>query len=260
MPAPLPLSFLEVFPREIRDQIYTYVLASPSGIVTLSPWTIEVARSLSLLRTCKQVHRECKDIIWYHNRLDVREPSHLYRKLHSLSKHRHVRRIRQLKMCLELLDRDELEWVASAARGLEEWCRVGRLESITLSTDWEKPTGIEEFRDVLNLRKYGECLDGRLYRDTSTWTRMVINTGWPRFSHWGKQRWLKEMLLDSSGLKELLVIIHEVFGGQLYVDGVLCFSDRIQVVEDVSMNPRNAEIRIVPKAQPTQNNINQFRR
>ncbi|KAE8444762.1 hypothetical protein EG329_014222 [Mollisiaceae sp. DMI_Dod_QoI] len=242
----MPLPFLQVFPREIRDQIYTYVLASPSGAVTLSPWTVEVARSLSLLRTCKQIHRECKDIIWYHNRLDLREPTHLYRKFLALSKHRHVRRIRQLKLCLELMDRDELEWVASSARGLEEWCRVGRLESITLVTVWDKPRGIDEFKEVLNLRKYGECLDGRFYRDSSTWTRMVVNTGWPRFSHWGKQRWLKEMLLDSSGLEQLLREIHKVFGGQLYSDGILCFSNRKQVVEGISLDPRNGEIRIIP--------------
>ncbi|KUJ16100.1 uncharacterized protein LY89DRAFT_648257 [Mollisia scopiformis] len=255
----MPLPFLEVFPREIRDQIYTYVLASPSGAVTLSPWTVEIARSLSLLRTCKQIHRECKDIIWYHNRLDIRQPTHLHRKFLTLSKQRPARRIRQLKVCLELLDRDELEWVASAAAGLEEWCRVGRLESITLSTEWDKPRGIEEFKEILSLRKYGECLDGRLYQESSTWTRMVINTGWPRFSHWGKQRWLKEMLLDPSGLNELLGSIHGAFGGQLYVGGKLCFDNRVRVVEDLKLDPRNGEIRIVPKFQSTQNNSNHSR-
>ncbi|CZR69499.1 uncharacterized protein PAC_19399 [Phialocephala subalpina] len=250
----MPLPFLEVFPREIRDQIYTYALASNSGAVTLSPWTVEVARSLSLLRTCKQIHRECKDIIWHHNRLDIREPTHLHRKFLALSKHRHVRRIRQLKLCLEMMDRDELEWVASSARGLAEWCRVGRLESIALVTDWEKPRDLEEFKEVLNLRKYGECLDGRFYRDSSTWTRMVVNTGWPRFSHWGKQRWLKEMLLDPSGLDPLLGEIHEVFGGQLYVDGTLCFDDRVQVVKSIELDPRNGEIKIIPGRLSTQTN------
>jgi hypothetical protein len=241
----MPLGFLEVFPREIRDRIYTYVLASPSGVVTLSPWTLEVARSLSLLRTCKQVHGECKDIIWLHNGLSLREPTQLFQKLKTLGMNRHVRRIRQLKLTLELLDRDELEWISASMKALGDWCRLGRLELITITAAWERPRGLAEFKEILNLRKYGEPLDGRLYRDSSTWTRMIMHTAWPRFSHWGKQRWLREMLLDPSGIEELLRDIHHIFGGMLYVDGRLCFRDLVQI-DAANLDPRNGEIRIVP--------------
>jgi hypothetical protein len=242
----MPQPFLEVFPREIRDQIYTYVLASPTGSVTLSPWTVEVARSLSLLRTCKQIHRECKDIIWYHNGLNCRESTELSAKFGAMSKHGHIRRIRQLKLCLEVLDRDELEWMAGSLRPVAGWCRIGRLESITLATSWEKPRGVAEFKEILYLRKHGESLDGRLYSESSTWTRMVVNTAWPRFSHWGKQRWLREMLLDPSGIDGLLKDIHDIFGGHLYVDGLLCFKDHKQVAKIIYLNLRDGEIRIVP--------------
>jgi hypothetical protein len=243
----MPQPFLEVFPREIRDQIYTFILASPSGLVTLSPWTVEVARSLSILRTCKQIHRECKDIIWYHKGLKLRESTQLFHKLKALSKNKHVRRIRQLKLCLELLDRDELEWMAYSLPALLEWCRDGRLESVTLSATWEKPSSVLEFKEILALRKEGEPLDGRLYlQEPSTWTRMLVNTGWPRFSHWGKQRWLREMLLDPSGIDQLLEKIHGIFGGQLYVDGVLCFNDWQRWAHPITLDPRNGEVKIVP--------------
>ncbi len=242
----MPLLFLEAIPREIRDQIYTYALASRSGIVTLSPWTLDVAKSLSLLRTCKQIQRECKDLIWHHNRLHLRPQTQLSQKFKDLLKHGHARRIRLLKVTLELLDRDELEWIASSARALGDWCRYGRLESITVVAEWDKPRDVQEFKEIQNLRRYGESLDGRLYRDSSTWTRMIINTGWPRFCHWGKQRWLREMLLDPSGINALLLEIHNVFGGQLYVDGLLCFEDHKQVVGEYHFDPRNGEVRIVP--------------
>ncbi|KAL2071915.1 hypothetical protein VTL71DRAFT_13150 [Oculimacula yallundae] len=242
----MPLSFLEAFPREIRDQIYTYCLASRSGAVTLSPWTVEVARSLSLLRTCKQIHRECKDLIWHYSRLHLRPCTSLSQKFKGSLKHGHARRIRLLKISLELLDRDELEWFASSAKALGDWCRYGRLEAITIVAEWDKPRDVQEFKEIQNLRRYGEVLDGRLFRESSTWTRMVVHTGWPRFCHWGKQRWLREMLLDPSGIHELLLGIHNVFGGQIFVDGLLCFKNHEQVVKQYHFDPRNGEIRIVP--------------
>ncbi|KAJ5041327.1 uncharacterized protein L3040_005872 [Drepanopeziza brunnea f. sp. 'multigermtubi'] len=199
----MPLAFLQVFPREIRDQIYTHALSTQSGAVTLSPWTVEVAKSLALLRTS----------------------------------------------IAELLDRDELEWVASSAKALGDWARYGRLESITIVAEWDKPKDLQEFKEIQNMRKYGEVLDGRLYKDSSTWTRMIVNTGWPRFCNWGKQKWFREMLMDPGGINELLLELHEAFGGgRLYVDGLLCFKDHLQVAEGYHVDPRNGEIRIVPGA------------
>jgi hypothetical protein len=178
----------------------------------------------------------------------------MFQKLKVLGKHRHVRRIRQLKLCLELLDRDELAWISNSMKALGDWCRLGRLESITITATWDRPRGVDEFKEILNLRKYGESLDGRLYLDSSTWTRMVMNTGWPRFSHWGKQRWLREMLLDPSGIDELLKEIHHIFGGMLYVDGQLCFKDLVQI-QATDLDPRNGEIRIVPGLASRMNTI-----
>ncbi|CAL3967773.1 unnamed protein product [Diplocarpon coronariae] len=250
----MPLLFLEAFPREIRDQIYVQVLASQTGEVTLSPWTLDVARSLSLLRSCRQIHRECKDLIWHHNRLTLwpSSQSQLAQKFRGLLKHNHARRIRLLKVTLELLDHDELDWFTSSAKALRDWCRRGRLESITIAAEWDKPRDLQEFKEIQNLRRYGETVDGRLYRDSSTWTRMVVNTGWPRFCHWGKQKWLREMLLDPSGVNELLLKIHNAFGGQMYVDGLLCFKDHRQILEGYHFDPRNGEIRIVPGPLPRQ--------
>ncbi|PQE27405.1 hypothetical protein CJF32_00000371 [Rutstroemia sp. NJR-2017a WRK4] len=62
-----PPPFLTTLPREIRDHIYTYILASPDGSVTLSPWSIDIARSLSILRTSSkerpQTVEEFRDVI-----------------------------------------------------------------------------------------------------------------------------------------------------------------------------------------------------
>ena len=237
--------FLEVFPREIRDQIFTFVLASSSGAVTLSPWTVDVASSLSLLRTCRQIHRECKALIWQHKKLAIREPTQLFQTFQSYNK-RKIRRIRELQVSLELIDRDELEWMLSGLKAIPDWCREGRLELIILHAEWDKPRGILEFTDILDLRKYGQSMDGRLYRSIGSFMRMVCQTGWPSFTHWGKERWLKQMLLDPSGVNELLKEIHELFGGRVYVDGLLCFENHAQVSETIKFDPRDVEIRIIP--------------
>lgn len=75
---------------------------------------------------------------------------------------------------------------------------------------------------------------------------MDINTCWPRFTHWGEQRWLKGMLLDPSGTVGLLKDMHEYFGRELYVDGLLCFNDHGVVAKAPKSNPRDREVKITP--------------
>ena len=241
----MTLPFLIVFPREIRDQIYTFILANPHGDVRLYPWTVNVARSLSVLRTCKQIHRECKDIIWKHNRLYIREPSQLFQRFKNHSDLSHGRRIQHIKICLELLDRDELEWMRASLQALATWSQTGSLKSITLVTDSNRPCTVEEFQEALVLRESGETIDGRLYREVPTWTKMFINTGWPRFSHWGKQSWLREMLLDPNGVNELVTEIHDYFGGELWINGSLSFKDRVMLRRKINVNSRDGEIKII---------------
>jgi len=140
-----------------------------------------------------------------------------------------------------MLDTGELEWVNSAMKALKQW---PELKSVTLTAAWEKPRGMVEFGEELALRLRGETLDGRLYRPLLENTTMSINTGWPRFTHWGKQTWLREMLLDSSRVNALLKEMHTTLGGQLWVDGRLCLELNV-VVQKFDINPRNGEIRII---------------
>jgi len=72
----MPATFFDL-PRELLDLIYKEVLVSPTGIV--QPWMRFEKNnvhlnypsyekfSLSLIRTCRQIHREVKDIFWDYN-------------------------------------------------------------------------------------------------------------------------------------------------------------------------------------------------
>ena len=179
------------------------------------------------------------------------QPSQLCTKFHSLLCHPAAyNQFQQLKMHLEMLDRDELEWFLQSAPALLEYGQKGKLLEVTLVTSFSKPAGLKEFLEFMELREYGEVVDGRFFLEKNTRTKTVITTGWPRFSHWGKQRWFKEMLLDSNGILEILQEIHRLFGGRLYVNGCLCLENGKQVGEGINgcgFDPRNGEIRIEPR-------------
>jgi hypothetical protein len=257
----MPKPFLEVFPREIRDQIYTFVLASSSGAVTLSPWTVEVERSLRLLRTCKQVHRECKDIIWLHNGLSIRAPTELFRRLsiESIPTDALWKQAMfvpgtdwrvHINVSLELLDRHELEWIISALPAVAGWSKNRHREChqtfiMTLFAHSDNPRCIKEFDEFLYLRALGSQMDGRLYRDDIHSAGLDITSIWPPFAHWGKHTWLREMLLDSSNIDELLKKMHGIVGGELWVDGRLYFKDDAQLVDDLQLDPRDGEIKMI---------------
>lgn len=79
-PFPNHRTFPYILPPEIRNRIYDLVLSSESGYLTLSESQLHIQPRqyrihscevddiqeirLSLLRTCKVIHAECKDLLW----------------------------------------------------------------------------------------------------------------------------------------------------------------------------------------------------
>ncbi|KAH6666610.1 hypothetical protein B0J14DRAFT_604002 [Halenospora varia] len=238
-------SFLEVFPREIRDLVYTFVFSSSaSETVALSPWNFEVTKSMTILRTCKQIQRECKEIIWQHNGLRLREPTQLFTKFSALMDHPNVAQIRHIEIWLELLDRDELEWVLSGLEPLSKLSKTGSLDSISLVAINDRPRNIKEFEEELDLVSSGEEVDGRFWRGgrEEQGTKLIYKTCWPRFSGWGKQSWYREMLLDRSDTTPLLRQLQDIFGGKLLIDDVPFSVNMLHG----TLNSRDGEIKIVP--------------
>jgi hypothetical protein len=235
--------FLDILPREIRDQIYVYVLTSATGTVGLSPWTHHVAKSLSIMRTCKQIQREVKDTIWKIHDLKLRESTMLEQRFTDYAE-QDFSSLRHIQIDLEIMDRDELEWIIHGLRVIASSHMRHTVKLITLRTIWERPRDVKEYKEVLNLRKDGHACDGRLVQEHFSQRSLLVNTGWPRFSHWGKQKWLKEMLLDPSG--DMLQQIHDVLGGDMYVDKVLVWRDGKQV-RRYQFNPRDSVVDIVPE-------------
>lgn len=129
----------------------------------------------------------------------------------------------------------------------------GSLESIQLISTSDRNRQPKEFHALRNLKMHGEQLDGRWYRAASIlgdqFARQgifAINTGWPRVAHSGTQNWLRETLLDPDQILLLLHEMHKIFGGELYVDGLMCYKNHAKVAEGYRLNPRDGEITIWP--------------
>ncbi|RDL37678.1 Uncharacterized protein BP5553_05111 [Venustampulla echinocandica] len=235
----MPRSFLSL-PREVRDQIYAELLTCCANVATFSPSAIEVTRSMTILRTCKQVQRECKETIWRNNNLRLHEPTEIFTKLRAMVEVDALRQVQHVKVCLELLDRDELEWVCSGLRAFSTLPTSPALRSITLIAINDRPQNMKEIKEVLELLRRGAWVDGRLFGGfpSDDGAQLMIQTAWPHFLHWGRQRWLRETLLDRGDTADLLQELQSMFGGSLYIDGV------IQSKAE-KLDPRDGEITII---------------
>lgn len=245
-------------PRKVRDKIYIYALSSATGYLYLSirtqdlkhfalvpfepPNNLRGARIRpSLLQTCKQIYHEAKDVIYTHNTwalLDIGDLPTRFRELDvGLS-----RRLRHIWLGVGIKHRDSLK---DAARGLEilsGWARpVGNLQTVTLSV----VAGRDDMHDLMELRALE---NGRLLQ-----AGIQIQAGWAgKFqkylsvlrNSWGKYdgQWagvsrkldfmigyLKEGFICEPW--EMVKEMHDAFGGELWIDGRLCYMDGIEVLQ-----------------------------
>lgn len=155
--------FLDCLPREIRDQIYNYVLGSPTGLVVLPvnrvprtdrfgfhllvncfrlvpfdrdtdlQWGDDTKIKLSLLRVCRKIHAEAGNLLWQLNGIRLQRPSELRFLLlwPTLAK--------QLRMYLQYIEMDfelfQPRYFLDTQRALGdfiEWSRKGSLKGCTL--------------------------------------------------------------------------------------------------------------------------------
>ena len=168
----MTLHLLRDIPREIRDQIYSCVLASPSGCVSLQsaqptfaqPYFNDTPRvnivpvdpesyenldsepviRLTLLRICSQIHLEARHALWRHNSLAFPLRQSLYSHSRLLDP-RFSYRIESVHLGVSffqdgasLQHPNALRWAApsSAVEGVlkifGQWAREGSLRSLTL--------------------------------------------------------------------------------------------------------------------------------
>ncbi|KUJ14653.1 uncharacterized protein LY89DRAFT_686341 [Mollisia scopiformis] len=171
-------TLLNSLPREIRDQILLYVLASPTGYISLIeadtddwPWrhlkeplnivptssegTIfyDATIKLSVLRVCKQIYHESKHVLWKHNVLRLQRPEDLatFTIWDSLS-HQLSCQLRSIELQFDLFVPRKFFSTKKALQTMVEWSRTGALKNFTLvfTKRVNRRTGHDEsFQEVL---------------------------------------------------------------------------------------------------------------
>lgn len=159
--APETRTFPYIFPPEIRNHIYKYVLGSPSGVITLSRsqyrqrpiryriYTCEGENAtywespgapeeihISFLRTCKAIYEECRELLWVYNTLDIESLRHETKKDGGLAKslHKGIRHnVRSVALDADLLTAlgDFEETIQRLYRW--SWTQDGKMRSVTLN-------------------------------------------------------------------------------------------------------------------------------
>lgn len=158
--APETRTFPYIFPPEIRNYIYEYVLGSPSGVITLSRsqyrqrpiryriYTCEGENAiywanpdapeeihLSFLRTCKVIYEECRDLLWIHNTLDIESLRHETKKDGGLAKsiHKGIKHnVRSVALDVDLLAFGDFELTLERLDRWS-WAQDGKMRSVTLN-------------------------------------------------------------------------------------------------------------------------------
>ena len=276
-------------PLEIRCQIFSYLLVSPSRFVTtlppgpwkfsILPWdmrqeiTLESQTGLrnldmSLLRVSKQLNSECRDILWGRNTV-VYTPFEVYRHTeHVLQGLGPLVAARRVAMNIDMtIGRSDVKTVAGALKALGKWSKSGSLEEVTIIVVNERRKPFEERDPQIEQRmvyktsleriirfKTGNlmenlpgvpaseapsqakrCFEGQLsaLRDARNdclahlKRKMIVNTNFGRLSAQGQQKYLREAFMDPN---KLMKELNEALGGELWIDGKLCFRNGEQVM------------------------------
>ncbi|KAL3424303.1 hypothetical protein PVAG01_03584 [Phlyctema vagabunda] len=148
----MTLHLLHDLPQEIRDKIYRYVLVSRTKRVALThvggsdklryclqPFDFQENETaydefigLQLLRTCKQIQDECKDLFWRLNTYSVALPWNCVEDLPCYSS---IRRVEMGIHYLRGFEGGEMHQrqTRRALRTMATWSRKGRMQNITLN-------------------------------------------------------------------------------------------------------------------------------
>ena len=247
-------STLLTLPQEIRNHIYSYIIA-PTSRVCLHrhdsthlffapyPTTSFLQRptlDLRLLQTCQQVYKECRALFWVENALHL-SMNGPYDELLPIHRRNLMERIHRIELKFLLVPTDIPAYILYFKR-LGQWAEQGNLHEVVLAVAGmgtmsqfgqilraRKAHPVQK-RDVLTifdmLRQGREKAEGVLLVPRR---KLDLRFGFQHTSAKVRQFWFKEH--TAKDCEDALRDLHEHLGGELYVDGELCYKDNKPIRE-----------------------------
>lgn len=244
--------------------------------ITLESHTGARSLDLSLLRVSKALNRECKDLLWGRNTF-VYKPFEVFRHSEGASEKGlgPLACARRVAMHVDMTIGRDIDAVVMGLEALGYWSKSASLEEVTVIVVNERskpfqerdPTVEKEMAHKASLEKVirfrtgnllthlrglqaveisergKECFQEYLsaFRDARDGClagikrKMVVNTNFGMLTSQGRYKYLKEAFMDPN---LLMTELNEAFGGELWIDGRLCFRDgeRMRKAFQVSMD------------------------
>jgi hypothetical protein len=248
--------FLDDLPREIRTQIFSYVLAPTgriiikrtSGIPTKAiihsyPALFPGAEiSLSLLQTCRQIYDEAKGVLWSDNILCLPfsksiwdaevEDAMFLRNYPYLSRNVRILELRLTPDSIDSVKVDRFlqqlgEWKSVVLR--EVWFTMSGMGTMSMfgETVWRYILHIRldaPLPDILSLA--GNKETGYLRHMCR---RLNIELGIRHTSNEARRVWFENH--HPADCEDTLKDLHQCLGGDVYIDGALCYKDGVRLRE-----------------------------
>lgn len=258
--------------------ITTYAFPQNYGvnIVSVDPRTYEVLTSepvirLKFLRTCSQIHLEARNVLWRCNSLAFPQGQSVYS--HSrLQDPRFSYAIESVHLSINLLGprygAGGSRYGASgrmdgALKIFGKWARDGSLKSLTLTVLPENKSdrGLVGLNKLLEIWRLGspaqaipldktpyfaylarleELGEAGSYLPVHLKRKIVFDTNWDTVPVVLKREWIKSQ--GASRPQDMMRELHNKFGGEFWMDGKLCFKDRVEI-ERVFDIPPEEDIR-----------------
>jgi hypothetical protein len=190
-----------------------------------------------LLRSCKQINLEAKDIVYKYNTWAIPIIGDLsWRYLDEVLGHR----VRHVWLKANFLSRNGLDHTGKSLELLSRLSeQAGNLQTVTLNV----VVGIDEMMTLIDLKFYGEPLKSATGRFNPCAGEMLLdeyltvlrNSRGKYDGQWAGVKRKLELLVeelrdeDNSNPGKMVEEMHDAFTGELWIDNRLCYSDRREV-------------------------------
>ena len=180
--------------------------------------------NLSILATCKQIYQECWLYLWKNNAFLLKGQESLRQVIEPKWCASYLlRHVEHIALGIQMIGNGRLEEEFRRFEFLDQLSQSAKLKNITVFTrSWDTlesycgawNTGFGEYMEMLNKASKGPL--AKLEK------KMILYAGYQGLSFRGRQTRIRHLAKNPTKVMDDL---HDSFGGELWIDGILCYKD-----------------------------------